>query len=206
MIIAVDFDGTIVQHKYPSIGKEIPFAVETLRQLSADGHKLILWTIRNGETLEEAISWCKQRGLQFYAVNSNYPTGSLFPIAGNPHLKWKPTSISTTATSVEFRIGAKSIRSSAITVAKDAIAVITNPRGSESYFVNDRDYVPFPIPLYPQGLGFATRADGVSVRRAKRLCIADKRQFCHVVPPYVWYKFHTERYNSGTDGSFFTPA
>lgn len=79
MIIAVDFDGTIVQHKYPSIGKEIPFAVETLRQLSADGHKLILWTIRNGETLEEAISWCKQRGLQFYAVNSNYPTGSLFP-------------------------------------------------------------------------------------------------------------------------------
>lgn len=78
MIIAVDFDGTIVQHKYPSIGKELPFAVETLRQLASDGHKLVLWTVRSGDTLEEALAWCRQRGLQFYAVNSNYPPGSLF--------------------------------------------------------------------------------------------------------------------------------
>lgn len=78
MKIAVDFDGTIVQHKYPFIGKEKPFAVATLRQLQADGHQLILWTVRSGDLLKEAIDWCAQRGLTFYAVNSNLPQGSLF--------------------------------------------------------------------------------------------------------------------------------
>ena len=42
MIIAIDFDGTIVEHKYPEIGREIPFAIETLKRLQADRHKLIL--------------------------------------------------------------------------------------------------------------------------------------------------------------------
>ena len=46
MIIAVDFDGTIVEHRYPAIGKELPFATSTLRQLMEDGHRLILWTVR----------------------------------------------------------------------------------------------------------------------------------------------------------------
>ena len=78
MIIAVDFDGTIVEHKYPAIGKEIPFAIETLRALAEEGNKLILWTSRDGELLEDALEFCRQRGLEFYAVNSNYPPGALF--------------------------------------------------------------------------------------------------------------------------------
>lgn len=49
MIIAVDFDGTIVEHKYPAIGKEIPFAFETLRKLQTEHHKLILWSVREGK-------------------------------------------------------------------------------------------------------------------------------------------------------------
>lgn len=73
MIIAVDFDGTIVEHKYPYIGKEIPFAIETLKKLKEERHTLILWTVREGKLLEEAINFCKERGLEFYAVNSNYP-------------------------------------------------------------------------------------------------------------------------------------
>lgn len=73
MIIAVDFDGTIVEHRYPSIGKEIPFASETLKMLANDGHRLILWTVRKGELLEEAINWCKDHGIPLYAVNRNYP-------------------------------------------------------------------------------------------------------------------------------------
>ena len=72
MLIAVDFDGTIVEHKYPAIGREIPFATETLKHLIRDGHRLILWTIRHGRTLQEAIDWCKERGVEFYAVNSDY--------------------------------------------------------------------------------------------------------------------------------------
>ena len=72
MIIAVDFDGTIVEHKYPAIGKEIPFAIETLKKLQQERHFLILWSVREGRLLEEAVEFCRQRGLEFYAVNSNY--------------------------------------------------------------------------------------------------------------------------------------
>lgn len=73
MTIAVDFDGTIVQHEYPQIGKEIPFAIQTLKMLSARGHHIILWTVREGKLLDEAIQWCKDKGLEFYAVNKDYP-------------------------------------------------------------------------------------------------------------------------------------
>lgn len=73
MIIAVDFDGTIVEHRYPAIGKEVPFAVDVLKKLTEDGHRLILWTSREGELLDEAVEWCRQRGLTFFAVNSENP-------------------------------------------------------------------------------------------------------------------------------------
>ena len=73
MTIAVDFDGTIVEHRYPNIGEEIPFASETLKILAQERHKLILWTVREGELLEEAIEWCRQRGVFFYSVNKDYP-------------------------------------------------------------------------------------------------------------------------------------
>lgn len=73
MTIAVDFDGTIVEHHYPKIGEEVPFATETLRMLIKDGHKLILWSVREGELLEEAVQWCRERGVEFYAVNKDYP-------------------------------------------------------------------------------------------------------------------------------------
>ena len=73
MIIAVDFDGTIVEHEYPKIGKEKIFATETLRQLINDGLRLILWTVREGELLDEAVEWCRQRGVEFYAVNKDFP-------------------------------------------------------------------------------------------------------------------------------------
>lgn len=73
MVIAVDFDGTIVEHRYPEIGKEKPFAIETLQKLTEEGHRIILWTVREGELLNEAVEFCKSRGLEFYAVNREYP-------------------------------------------------------------------------------------------------------------------------------------
>lgn len=73
MIIAVDFDGTIVEDKYPDIGAERAFATETLRMLIRDRHRLILWTVREGRTLEEAVEWCRKRGVEFYAVNKDFP-------------------------------------------------------------------------------------------------------------------------------------
>lgn len=65
MIIAVDFDGTIVEHRYPAIGKEIPFAIDTLKKLQEEGHRLILWSVRENELLDEAVEFCRQRGLEF---------------------------------------------------------------------------------------------------------------------------------------------
>lgn len=73
MILAIDFDGTIVTHAYPDIGREIPFAFQTLKLLQADGHQLILWTYRTGKRLEEAVEYCSNNGLEFYAVNRCYP-------------------------------------------------------------------------------------------------------------------------------------
>ncbi len=73
MIIAVDFDGTIVEHKFPDIGKERLFAFETLKALQRNGHILILWTYRSGRLLDEAVEYCRKNGIEFYAVNRSYP-------------------------------------------------------------------------------------------------------------------------------------
>ena len=71
--IAVDFDGTIVEHEYPAIGKEVLFAFITMRELQKRGALLILWTFRTGRELDEAVEYCKANGIEFYAVNGNYP-------------------------------------------------------------------------------------------------------------------------------------
>lgn len=78
--IAVDFDGTLCEYAFPGIGKQTPHQqelMETLLELRKDGHKLILWTNRGDNekypVLTEAIAWCKERGLEFDAVNEDLP-------------------------------------------------------------------------------------------------------------------------------------
>jgi hydroxymethylpyrimidine pyrophosphatase-like HAD family hydrolase len=71
--IAVDFDGTIVDHEFPAIGKEKLFAFQTLKELDKRGALLILWTFRTGKELREAVEYCRANGIEFYAVNRNYP-------------------------------------------------------------------------------------------------------------------------------------
>ncbi|MDX5325491.1 MAG: hydrolase [Bacteroidota bacterium] len=73
LTIAIDFDGTVVEDKYPGIGKAMPFAFETMKRMQEDGHRLILWTYRNGGKLDEAVEFCKKNGIEFYAVNKSYP-------------------------------------------------------------------------------------------------------------------------------------
>jgi hydroxymethylpyrimidine pyrophosphatase-like HAD family hydrolase len=73
MIIAIDFDGNIVEHKYPSIGRIRPFAFETLKALQSKNHQLILWSHRTTSELEEAVTFCREHGLEFYSINKNYP-------------------------------------------------------------------------------------------------------------------------------------
>lgn len=73
LLIAVDFDGTIVEDAYPKIGTPQLFAFETLKRLEQDGHRLILWTYRCGKRLDEAVRFCKDNGIDFYAVNNSFP-------------------------------------------------------------------------------------------------------------------------------------
>jgi len=76
-IIAIDFDGTLAEHKFPDIGNEVPGAFAVLKDLQAAGHKLILWTMRNdreskeGPVLTQAVEWCRERDIEFWGVNTN---------------------------------------------------------------------------------------------------------------------------------------
>jgi hypothetical protein len=69
--IAIDFDGTCVEHDYPSVGLDVEGAVDTLRALNKKGHRLILYTMRSGAKLDAALRWFKERGIELWAVNEN---------------------------------------------------------------------------------------------------------------------------------------
>lgn len=69
-VVGVDFDGTLVTHRYPEIGDPVPGAFETLRELS-DTVSFILWTMRSGKFLEEAVVYCASQNIQFMGVNAN---------------------------------------------------------------------------------------------------------------------------------------
>ena len=71
MIYAVDFDGTLCENAWPEIGKENASLIEFLKREQAEGAELILWTMREGGALDEAIKWCAARGLTFDAINDN---------------------------------------------------------------------------------------------------------------------------------------
>jgi len=73
LVLAIDFDGTIVEDAYPKVGKPRIFAFETMKRLQQDGHRLILWTYRSGSKLDEAVAFCKDNGITFYAVNQSFP-------------------------------------------------------------------------------------------------------------------------------------
>ncbi len=72
-ILAIDFDGTIATDAYPGIGDAQPFVFETLKKFQMEGYRLILWTYRSGEKLNEAVEFCRKNGIEFYAVNSSFP-------------------------------------------------------------------------------------------------------------------------------------
>ena len=73
MIYAVDFDGTLCTNAWPDIGEPNIAFIRHFRELREQGHKLILWTCREGEALQRAIDWCADYGLGFDAHNENLP-------------------------------------------------------------------------------------------------------------------------------------
>ncbi len=73
LICAVDFDGTLCEHKFPSIGKANIELINALIEFKKNGHQVVLWTCRNGKYLEEAVEWCRLLGLEFNALNEDIP-------------------------------------------------------------------------------------------------------------------------------------
>lgn len=71
IIIAVDFDGTCVKHKYPDVGEDVPYAVKTLLALAENSHKIILYTMRSNEPLLHAVNWFKSNNIPLYEINKN---------------------------------------------------------------------------------------------------------------------------------------
>lgn len=72
-IYAVDFDGTLCESQWPGIGAPNVKLIEHLIRGREAGDKVILWTCRIGDRLQEAVDWCKGYGLEFDAVNDNIP-------------------------------------------------------------------------------------------------------------------------------------
>lgn len=72
-IIAVDFDGTLCENKWPEIGEPNKELIAYLKERQAAGDKLVLWTCRVGEILKNAIDWSAEQGIIFDAVNENLP-------------------------------------------------------------------------------------------------------------------------------------
>lgn len=75
MIIAIDFDGTICQHRFPEIGKEIPGAIDYMIQAQAGGNKIIIWTCREEPYIQPMLDWLKDRQFIPDAVNENIEKG-----------------------------------------------------------------------------------------------------------------------------------
>jgi hypothetical protein len=69
MRIAIDFDGTIVDHQYPAIGKPVPYAFDYIKEFRALGAQTILWTMRDGWHLDEAVEFCAFNNIHFDSVN-----------------------------------------------------------------------------------------------------------------------------------------
>lgn len=72
-IYCVDFDGTLCESIFPGIGCPNMALINHLIKRQKQGNKIILWTCRVGERLQEAVEWCKGYSLEFDAVNENLP-------------------------------------------------------------------------------------------------------------------------------------
>lgn len=72
-IIAVDFDGTLCEDRFPLIGDPHTYLIQYILNKQKEGCKIILWTCRKGKILDEAVQWCIEQGLFFDSVNKNLP-------------------------------------------------------------------------------------------------------------------------------------
>lgn len=70
-IIAIDFDGTVVEHRYPIVGKDVNDSVRVIKRLTDAGNLIILWTMRSNKELIDAVNWYKKNEIPLYGINYN---------------------------------------------------------------------------------------------------------------------------------------
>lgn len=88
MTIAIDFDGTCVEHDYPNVGKTLPFCVETLKRWQEKYEvKYILSTMRSGKLLEDAVKWCNENGIELFGIQK-HPTQEEWTDSPKCHARW----------------------------------------------------------------------------------------------------------------------
>jgi len=71
MKIAVDFDGTCVEHMFPEVGQDVPLAVHVMHKMMEEDYKIFLNTMRSGEHLERAVNWFRERGIFLDGINTD---------------------------------------------------------------------------------------------------------------------------------------
>lgn len=72
-VIAVDFDGTLCDSKYPDCGEPIVQTVEFISECKNLGAVIVLWTCREGDSLQAALDWCKDNNVPIDYANQNVP-------------------------------------------------------------------------------------------------------------------------------------
>jgi len=96
MTICIDFDGTVVTHEYPAVGKDIG-AVPVLKKLIENGHQLILYTMRSyiegispvtnklqDGGLNDAVKWFADNEIPLYGINEN-PSQAVWTASKKPY-------------------------------------------------------------------------------------------------------------------------
>lgn len=73
LFFGIDFDDTLCENDYPSIGEPKQKIIDYVKRLKTNGHYIGLWTCREGKLLNEAVEWCKEQGIIFDTINENLP-------------------------------------------------------------------------------------------------------------------------------------
>lgn len=78
MIVAVDFDGTLHDGKWPGIGEPLEGAIATMKEMQEMGVYIVIWTCRSGDDQTRMINWLLEHQIPFDRINDNNPSHTLY--------------------------------------------------------------------------------------------------------------------------------
>lgn len=69
--VALDFDGTMVRHEFPKVGKDIGAETVLKELINSFDVQYILFTMRDAKYLEDAVQWFKDKNIPLFGINTN---------------------------------------------------------------------------------------------------------------------------------------